>query len=160
MKVGSFYAGSEAMFADLGHFSYTAIQVLLGYYQSTSIFCSGNVRFCQWSPSLCFILVADCLHLSSLSSSHIGIHGSGCLPLQASSHPKPNQFLPLSSRYSPPSSSELEFDTRNQITVHYLPDCRRSLDTDTWFEQSFHFSIKLVMIMSRKWRECSLYCSV
>ncbi|KAE8709228.1 Potassium transporter 8 [Hibiscus syriacus] len=61
--------GSEAMFADLGHFSYSAIQ-------ATNI---------------------NCFYLSGLSNSYTGIHGPSCVLVSTSSYELPNQLLCLGS---------------------------------------------------------------
>ena len=101
------------MFADLGHFSYTAIQVALtssfGEKLILSSFGSSNVVQCppmeisdlpmnEWS--LTTLLIADCFYLSGLSSTYIGLYGSSCLLVTASPLQPRHQFLCLSSWYT------------------------------------------------------------
>lgn len=108
------HAGSEAMFADLGHFSYAAIQVMLAL---CFFFFFGNCPFKIWflvmfclhlgssylptsSWSLIAHLVTDCFHLSGLSSTHIGIYGTSCILVTASPSQPYNQLLCFSTRYT------------------------------------------------------------
>lgn len=83
------------MFADLGHFSYTAIQVMLPFsllpffllkiYPYDVCFL---VVFCLPDWCLTTHFLTDCFHLSGLSSTYIGIYGSSCVLVNASpQHP-------------------------------------------------------------------------
>jgi hypothetical protein len=88
------HAGSEAMFADLGHFSYSAIQVIFTFLDPISFFYVLTMLICI----LISRVATGCFFLFGLSSTYLGIYGSSCLLIATSQQQPPNQLLCLSPR--------------------------------------------------------------
>ena len=68
------FAGSEAMFADLGHFNYTAIQVSWDERENDLLWflCCERISMLKY---------ADCFHFVGLSGFDSCVYGSSCLPI-------------------------------------------------------------------------------
>lgn len=86
------------MFADLGHFSYAAIQVDLDcykgylYFDTTCLILTGILYFSHFA-------LADRLHFSGLPGAHTWLHGSSSLLIKASRDERQHQLLRFGPRY-------------------------------------------------------------
>lgn len=90
-------AGSEAMFADLGHFSYMAIQVnsatllsveLFSHFQqkklSSMVVLQTSLMHAAKKRNADCSILADCFHFSGISYSYTSLYGSSSLFVNAS----------------------------------------------------------------------------